>query len=340
MSSPSVGSIATLVAGLYSLAGYNKMIADDIRTGAYVRAMEATIRPGDVVVDIGTGTGFFAVLAAKLGAARVYALEPAPVINIARQVARVNDVADRIEFVEGQSQDLELEGGADVVVSDLRDLIPLFMRHIPSIVDARGRLLKPGGTLIPQFDTVWAAPIETHDTYHRIVEPPADNAYRISLEPTRQYLVNRFHRVRSRPEQLLAQPTCWMELDYATITEANVEQSFSWIMERTGLLHGICGWFDSRLAEGVEFSNAPWSPPLIYGHIFFPLETPLSVRKSDRVDARISARLVGDNYVFSWQAVRRTGDGSVEVETKQHSTFYSIPLTRVMLKDRDVDPAP
>ena len=53
----------------YSISSYGGMVIDERRTRPYVEALKRTVKPGDVVLDIGTGTGFFAFLAAQLGAA-------------------------------------------------------------------------------------------------------------------------------------------------------------------------------------------------------------------------------------------------------------------------------
>ena len=63
-----------------------KMLNDRARTDAFIRAIEATVRPGDVVVDLGTGTGVLALAAARAGARRVYAIEASGVGRAARSV--------------------------------------------------------------------------------------------------------------------------------------------------------------------------------------------------------------------------------------------------------------
>ena len=57
---------------MYSLAAYGQMVSDKIRTDAYAQALQQLIKPGDVVVDIGTGPGILALLACRFGARRVY----------------------------------------------------------------------------------------------------------------------------------------------------------------------------------------------------------------------------------------------------------------------------
>ena len=72
----------------YSVADYGKMIADSVRMDAYAAALERVVKPGSVVLDIGTGTGIAALIACRLGARRVFAVEPSSVIEVARQAAR------------------------------------------------------------------------------------------------------------------------------------------------------------------------------------------------------------------------------------------------------------
>ena len=88
---------------MYSLAGYGHMVADKLRTDAYAQALKHQIKTGDVVADIGTGTGILALLACRFGARRVYAFEPSAIIELAREIAAANGFADRIEFIPKMS---------------------------------------------------------------------------------------------------------------------------------------------------------------------------------------------------------------------------------------------
>ena len=285
---------------MYTLSGYGEMIADRVRMEAYTRALRAVVRPGSVVVDIGTGPGIMAVLACQLGASRVFAIEPAEVIQVAREVAASNGCADKIEFFETLSTRVELPVRADVIVSDMRGVLPLFGQHIPSIVDARKRLLAPGGTLIARSDKLWVAPVEAPESFGKLVDPWQRNTLGQDLSPAHRRAVSEFRKLRAKPEQLLAPPQLWATLDYATVENPDVRGTLHWTVERDGTGHGILVWFEMDLADGISFSNAPGAPEAIYGSMFFPwvASVPLTAGQSVCVD--LGAKLLEKDYFWRW----------------------------------------
>ena len=128
----------------YDFAFFCAMISDKTRADAYVEALKAAITPDSTVLDIGAGTGFFSIFACKLGARKVYAVEPNELVELARQFAAENGCDGRIEFISKLSTEIELEKKADVIVCDLRGALPLFESSIVSMMDARKRLAAPG----------------------------------------------------------------------------------------------------------------------------------------------------------------------------------------------------
>ena len=229
---------------MYSLSGYGEMIADRVRIAAYVEALRQAVRPGGIVVDIGTGPGIMAVLACQLGASRVYAIESDEIIQVARTIAAANGCADRIEFIEDLSTKVTLPIRADVIVSDMRGVLPLFEHHIPSIADARRRFLAPTGTLIPQKDTIWASIVEAPELYAKIVDPWERHELGQDLMPVRRMIVNDIQKGRFKPEQLLTEPKLWATIDYANVENPDFQGSLNWTVRRAGTGHGIAVWFE------------------------------------------------------------------------------------------------
>jgi type I protein arginine methyltransferase len=317
----------------YDLRSFGRMIADRARTEAYAEALRRAVRPGAVVLDIGTGTGIFSLLACRFGAERVYAVEPSDNIQAAREVARASGYADRIEFLQDLSTRVDLPRRADVIVSDIRGVLPLHGRIIPSLADARERLLAPGGVMIPRRDTVRAAPVEAADLYARIVEAwEGEMAYGFDVSSVRRAVVSAWTKARFEADQLLAAPAEWATIDYRTVTEPDVRGGMAWTAERAGTAHGFAAWFDAEVAEGIGYSTAPGGPEMIYGTAFFPWERPVDLHPGDRITIDLDARLAGDEYLWTW-STRVERDGA-EVARFRQSTFHGTPISLARLRRR------
>jgi len=297
------------------------MVSDRVRVDAYVQALRKSVRQGAIVVEIGTGPGIFAVLACQLGASRVYAIEPGEIIQVAREIAAANGCDHKIEFFEEVSSRVTLPERADVIVSDLRGIVPLFGRHIPEIVDARHRFLAPGGTLIPRKDTLWAAIVEVPKLYNDLVNPWEHNPFSQDLSAARRLVVNNVQKVRMNQGQLLTAPRLWATLDYYSVENHNVQGDLRWKVERAGTGHGIQVWFDADLAEGCRFSCAASESETIYGSLFLPWTRPVSLAPGQTVTVSLGARLIEDEYVYRWasriEPLTGSGDAPVHFEQSQ-----------------------
>jgi hypothetical protein len=120
-----------------------RMLEDAPRTAGFIRAIEAKVRPGDTVVDIGTGTGILAMAAARSGAKHVYAIEAGAIAGHAERVIAANGLADRISVLRGWSSTVSLPQRADVLVTETIGSDPLDERILETVADARRRLLTP-----------------------------------------------------------------------------------------------------------------------------------------------------------------------------------------------------
>ena len=297
---------------MYSLDGYGSMIADRVRVDAYAQALRETVREGSVVVEIGTGPGIWAVLACQLGARRVYAIEPSAIIQVAREVAASNGCADKIEFFEEFSNRVTLPTRADIVLSDLRGVLPLLERHIPAIVDARGRFLAPGGTLIPRKDTLWAAIVEAPKPYSELVDPWEHNAFDQDLSPARRLIVNHVQKVTVGADRLLTAARLWTTLDYNSVENPDVRGNLNWRVERAGTGHGLVVWFDADLVDGIGFSNAPSEREreTVYGSLFLPWTQPVSLEPGQSLAVNLEAKLIEEDYVWRWTTRIEPQNGS------------------------------
>jgi type I protein arginine methyltransferase len=328
-------------AALYNIHDYGGMIADELRTGAYAEALRRAITPGAVVLDIGTGTGIWALLACRLGARRVYATEPDDVIHLAREMARANGCAHRIEFIQSLSTEITLPERVDVVVAEIHGVLPLLGQSVRSIVDARRRFLAPGGRLIPRREMLWAAVVEAPELHRRHTSPWQEGCHGLDMRPALGRAANMWGPGRVKPEQLLTGARSWAVLDYMTLPGPDVRGEWRSGVSRAGTAHGLALWFDATLAEGVQLSNAPGAPELVFGRAFFPWPEPVPVALHDAVAATVQAKLVGDAYVWNWESrVLGQGDPAKVTASFKQSTFWSGYFAPARLRRRASDHVP
>jgi type I protein arginine methyltransferase len=317
---------------MYSLHFYGQMLADAPRMEAYAAALRHTVKPDSVVMDLGCGPGVLALLACKLGARRVYAVEPENAIALAREAAAANGCSDRIEFFENLSTEINIPEPATIIVSDLRGVLPWFQQHIPSIIDARKRLLARGGILIPHRDILWAAVVEAPEQYEELVGPWRNNKFELDLSAGARLLTNTWRKTHIKPEQFLAPPICWTTIDYYEVDSPDIRAGISWRAARTGTAHGFAIWFDSQLVDDIGFSNHPAEPQMIYGVGLFPLPRPVEIVEGERIELRLAARFVQNDYVWRWDT-DFFGDDEARVKASfKQSTFYGVPLSAEQLR--------
>ena len=308
---------------LFSVWDYAEMINCQPRTRAYAAALKRHITPGCTLIDVGAGTGFFSLLACKYGAGHVIAIEPNDEIQFAKSSAKQNGYEDKITFFKGFSQDFEPKVKADVIISDLRGVLPLYKMHIPAIIDMRERLLSDQGVLLPHQDTIKVALVrdnEKYKIYESIIRP---NEYGIDLSASHQALINSPRAFFSQPEHLTTEPQIFTELNYRIITSPDVSKTLNFPVNKEGLSHGLIMWFDAQIDAGLGFSNAPNQLDRQYRSQFLPFKEPITLCTSDRVTVELSAKLIAGNYVWSWRTEVFEDAAKNPKSVFKQSTFFA-----------------
>lgn len=293
------------------------MLADRLRMDAYERAIAERVKPGMRVMDLGTGTGILALWAAKAGA-EVIAVEPHAVIEVARRIAHDNDLADHITFVRGDSRAIE-PAGVDLVITEcmgnffvtdemqpvLRDLPRHGKDGAPIETMPRRIALKIAAATLPLWRELsfWEDEIGGFD-YSGAIDFATQAAYVVHCEP--EFVATDTATVADFP--LVEAPDC-LDLK-ATL---NVTKAVT--------LHGLIGWFDADLAEGVVLSTEP-GQRTHWGQMVFPLPA-VSVRPGDRIEVRLELAMdAALRSHFRWSGkVISTGGFELEFERDTRLRF-------------------
>lgn len=303
----------------YALDGYLHMMQDPVRLGAYRAAINATVRPGDVVLDVGSGVGLLTLFALQAGARHVYAVDPNPWVDAVRDVAATNGFSGAVTCLNEDARQLELPSRVDVMVSDVRGPIPHGGIGPPLLEAVRDRHLVADGRMVPLSDTVYVAPVANAVGHARVAgwrAQPGNADYSLLS----RLAANAPHVVSLDAASVLAGAQVLTHLDYRSSTSrGDAQVSLEFEIERPGDLTGLGLWFQSELAPGVFLSTDPAGPQTVYRQLQLPLSDRHAVQQGDVVRAGIDVHFTGEFYAWRWN-VRIEGAERPPVE-EQHSTF-------------------
>ena len=275
---------------------HEALLGDRVRMRAYGEAIAAAVRPGDVVLDLGCGSGILSMMAARAGARKVYAVDRAAVLDDARETARRNRLDGRIEFIRSTFDDLELPERADLVVHELIGSRFWDEGLLAAIAQARRRHLAPGGRLLPFRIDVFVAPTSHVSELERslafwrkrhhgfdlgafgrlALEQGVTDALapgNIALRDTGSFL--------APAKQLLA-----LDLRRASSLPERVMTSFR--LARGPRVTGLCAFLRVHLDRRRSFSTGPDRTGTHWGQVFLPAFEPLVVARGARLRVSLS----------------------------------------------------
>jgi protein arginine N-methyltransferase 1 len=134
------------------------------RVSSLQRAIEVTVKPG--WSDLGVVLEFWDILcAARAPGKKMGGVE---IIDVARRICKANGFADRMVFIDSISTEAELPEPVDVIITETIGNFGVDEGILASLIDAKKRFLKPGGTIIPRSLELFVAPVEHSKFYSQI----------------------------------------------------------------------------------------------------------------------------------------------------------------------------
>lgn len=242
---------------------------DAARTGALGRAIAQGVTPGDVVVELGAGSGILSMFAADAGAARVYAVElDRTNLRGLQATLDANGYGDTVVVVAGDALSVELPEPVDTIICEMiatgliEELQLPAMRHGLSLA----RTATP--TVVLQEYVINADLVDHRDAYHgkRI----ATIRYEFADQPG----------LRAVPRTPV---TRLVHVDFRRPDVVEVDASFTAIVDVAGVINGLRISTETIFCDGSTFGHSPsYSPPLI-----LPVE-PRRVEPGQRFDVAVS----------------------------------------------------
>ncbi len=245
---------------------HQNMLEDGIRNRLLYDVLKKTVSEDTRFLDVGSGTGVWAVIAAKLGAQRVVAIEINEyLIPIIYQHAIENDVADKIEIIHAHSDNVRTNGKFDVILSELFGKDVYGKETIRSFVKIRDRFLAPNGVLFPHKMEKYAVPVQIKNQVKHI---PAELPIKCDfLTSVRLNHPSSLSLAKRENLKILAKPKKLLEVDFREIVEPPKlnNLSASWKLEDLSAVNAIAIYDHSIFTEEARlnaFESKSWSAGL------------------------------------------------------------------------------
>ena len=264
------------------LRWHSKMLADSVRVDTYRIGIARHVRPGDVVIDLGTGTGLLAFFAAKSRAKKVYAIDHSNIIEVAKEIAKRNGFGN-IQFVKTNSRAFSPPEKADLIIHEQMNQALFGENLVENLLDLKKRALKSGGAILPgQFD-LFIEPVVMKDEYFfpyiweidnlgldlkflrdcSVIEPFKSHRYR--FQSVKGFFVDRF----------LCSPEAVMSIDINKIHSADEipkKLEISRTVAQGGVLEGFCVYFRAHFDEQTSFDTSPMNRQTSWENLVFRAE--------------------------------------------------------------------
>ena len=235
------------------------MLNDHERNDAYNQAITRAAANAKHVLEIGTGSGLLALMAARAGAPKVTTCEMvSPLANIAAKIIKKNGYVDRVRVTNKKSTQMQigqdLPEPADVLICEVFDIGLLGEHFLPALRHAKRNLLTEDAVIIPGSAQISALLVECHEL--RRVNPIKEIAgfdlsdFDVFRPPGYKQidLLKINHRALSDPIDVC-------RIDFQNDIFVQDLQTLSIVPTNSGICHGIVFWFDLFLDSDTMISS-------------------------------------------------------------------------------------
>lgn len=279
---------------------HEEMLKDEVRTRSYRNSIlnNKHLYRDKIVMDVGCGTGIMSLFAVTAGAKHVYAIDNSAIIEQAKQIAIDNGVADRITFIRGKVEEIELPEGApekvDVIISEWMGYFLFYESMLDTLIFARDKWLVPGGALMPDRASLNICAIEDQDYKEEKINW-WDRVWGYNMSCIRK-LAMLEPLVDTVDNNAVCTDHCEMlvvDLNTVKKEELAFKVPFTLKAAKNENIHAFVAFFDIWFAachKSIHFSTGPHARYTHWKQTVFYLEEPLLVAVGDEIKGTLSCK--------------------------------------------------
>ncbi|KAH0794572.1 protein arginine N-methyltransferase 1 [Histomonas meleagridis] len=294
---------------------HREMLSDKVRTISYQKAIldNPAMFKDKVILDVGCGTGILSLFAAKCGAKKVYAVEKSTIGNYAKKIIEKNGYSNQIILLQTTIEEASIPEKVDVIISEWMGYCLLYESMLNSVIFARDKYLKEGGTMYPTRASMFITGIEDKIFYHRKFLYWEDFCG-FNLEPVKQWAVHEPVIEVCPEKQIVTDDSKLIEFDLNKVSEndLSIDATFSLTSLESTSLYGFVVWFDV-LFEGKEetimLSTSPFEEPTHWSQTIFYLERPVKLTTDTIIEGRFMMKPNEKNFRDQDVTIKYNVDG-------------------------------
>ncbi|KAK6987227.1 protein arginine N-methyltransferase 1 [Biomphalaria glabrata] len=274
------------------------MLKDRVRTESYRDFMlnNSHLFEGKTVLDVGCGTGILSMFAVKAGASHVVAVDQSNIIYQAMDIARENNVHEKITFVKGRLEDVVLPIlKFDIIISEWMGYFLLFEAMLDSVLWARDRFLTVDGCVYPDNFSMLVAGVSDSELRRSKVDF-WDDVYGFKMSCMKPEVVDEVHVRLVKRDTLITQPAVIKTIDVMRCQVEDLDFSSQFALtctadaDMTALVGYFTTTFDTGCTNKVHFSTGPEAPPTHWEQSVMMFAKPIAVKKDSQLTCHMTYR--------------------------------------------------
>ncbi|CAN6604286.1 protein arginine N-methyltransferase 1 [Trichomonascus vanleenenianus] len=275
---------------------HEEMLKDDVRTISYRNAIYQNrhLFKDKVVLDVGCGTGILSMFAARSGAKHVIGVDMSNIIDMAKQIVKLNGLGDKITLLKGKMEEVELPfPKVDIIISEWMGYFLLYESMLDTVLVARDKYLVEGGLIFPDKATIYTAGLEDGE-YKEEKIGFWKNVYGFDYTPFQEIALAEPLVDTVELRAVVTDPCPIFEIDLYTvkIEDLAFKRDFQLRARRNDIVHAVIAWFDiefSRCHKPVKFSTGPHAKYTHWKQTVFYLSEEIAVKNGEVIHGSLES---------------------------------------------------